>query len=173
MKVSILAFASPIVAMAIKDRAADVGKLLSPVDKYENGTIAGGIKRPGDDDIQVICGAPPGSPDNSFPAYDYSYPIGMLLSGGDKRIHVDAGPGKCRQAACNDGGGAGVIVCNDGPATDLRAADIGWFAQRVYEKCKTRRDGQDYVEKGQAFCPDHWNVILSDVGGQCTASHLD
>ncbi|KAI1099611.1 hypothetical protein F4804DRAFT_337081 [Jackrogersella minutella] len=125
------------------------------------------------DDITVLCGAPPDYPDSDYPAFDYSYPIGLLLSGRDLKLHVDAGPKKCKQAACNEGGGAGVFLCNDqSNAIDILYTDIGFFAQRVFEKCKHRQDGSDYIQEGQAFNPDNWNVILTDVGSICTASSL-
>ncbi|OTA86516.1 hypothetical protein M434DRAFT_15811 [Hypoxylon sp. CO27-5] len=150
--VSLLAFVSPILAVAVK-RESVGGPIL-------------------DDDIKVLCGAPPNFPDSDYPALDYSYPIGLLLGGGSRKLHIDAGPANCKQAACNSGGGAGVFVCNDQHnGVDLLLTDIGWFAQRVYDKCKHRlADGTDHVQKGQAFNPDNWNVILTDVGSTCTAS---
>ncbi|KAI1458467.1 hypothetical protein F4805DRAFT_140391 [Annulohypoxylon moriforme] len=137
---------------------------------YLNQTQPAPFKR---DEIKVLCGQPPDYPNTEFPATDYSYPIGMLLSAGSQHIHLEAGPSKCVQAACNTGGGAGVSICNDQHnAIDVLYTDAGWFAQQVYSQCKQRLDGTDYVEKGQAFCPDNWNVILSDVGSDCTASAL-
>ncbi|KAI0834617.1 hypothetical protein F5Y06DRAFT_300471 [Hypoxylon sp. FL0890] len=138
-----------------------------------NGIPAGGVVMR-EDDIKVICDAPPDYPDSDFPAADYAYPIDRLLSGGSRKLHVDAGPAKCIQAACNSNGGAGVFVCNDQHnGVDLLLKDIGWFAQHVYEKCKHRADdGTDHVREGQAFCPDNWNVILSDVGSDCHAPTL-
>ncbi|KAI1658961.1 hypothetical protein F4813DRAFT_34689 [Daldinia decipiens] len=159
MKVfSVVALASPIVA-------ATLGRAVTPTADQANSTFAEL------DDIQVLCGVP--KPDNELPATSYSYPIGLLLSAGDKRLHIDAGPANCQQAACGTKSGAGVIVCNDEKnGVDLLYSDIGFFAQQVYNKCKHRRDDIDYVEKGQAFCPDGWNVILTDVGTDCHASTI-
>ncbi|KAI1376629.1 hypothetical protein F4677DRAFT_445422 [Hypoxylon crocopeplum] len=160
-----VAFASPILAAAIKGRALD-----QPIDSITTSLNGTHVL---DDDIRVLCGAPSDYPNTEFSAYDYSYPVGLLLSGGSRRIHVDAGPRKCKQAACNANGGAGVFICNDQHnPIDVLYTDAGFFAQRVYEKCKHRRDGTDYVQKGQAFCPQNWNVILADVGKVCTASTL-
>ncbi|KAI2609037.1 uncharacterized protein GGS25DRAFT_531942 [Hypoxylon fragiforme] len=155
---SILALAAPILGAVIKDTS---------IDSSINGTV---IR----DDIKVLCGAPPTTPDNNFPAYQYAYPIGLLLSGGSRKFHLDAGPGNCKQAACNAGGGPGVFICNDAThSIDILYTDAGYFAQQVYRQCKTRHaDGVDWVEKGQAFCPDNWNVILTDVGPNCEASTL-
>ncbi|KAI1415343.1 hypothetical protein F5Y13DRAFT_187443 [Hypoxylon sp. FL1857] len=163
--ISVLAIASSALAAAIKDSSS--GSIAKSLDGAQGANLA-----MRDDDIKVLCGAPPDYPDSDFPAQDYSYPIGLLLGGGDHKLHVDAGPAKCIQAACNSGGGAGVFVCNDQHnGVDLLYTDIGWFAQRVYEKCKHRLDdGTDHVQKGQAFCPDNWNVILTTVGSDCTAS---
>ncbi|KAI1214768.1 uncharacterized protein F4807DRAFT_8126 [Annulohypoxylon truncatum] len=167
MKVcSVITFASSILAAVIRSPPS----LVRPAGLIANQTRPVYFKR---DDIRVLCGDPPDYPNTEFPTWDYSYPIGMLLSGGSRRIHLEAGPRKCIQAACNAGGGAGVFICNDQHnSIDVLYTDAGWFAQQVYSKCKQRRDGTDYVEKGQAFCPDNWNVILSDVGDECTASTL-
>ncbi|KAI2463448.1 hypothetical protein F4781DRAFT_440608 [Annulohypoxylon bovei var. microspora] len=166
---SVITFASPILAAVIQSPQT----LVQPkglVGNYLNQTRPFNDRR---DDIKVLCGAPPDYPDSDFPASDYSYPIGLLLSGGNRRIHLEAGPAKCKQAACNSNGGAGVFICNDQHnSVDVFYTDAGWFAQQVYERCKQRRDGTDYVQEGQAFCPDNWNVILSDVGSDCTASTL-
>ncbi|KAL7625184.1 hypothetical protein AAE478_004399 [Parahypoxylon ruwenzoriense] len=171
---SLIAFASPIFAAVIQNPALGKGILASPFAKYLNETPSASTDKQQLSDIQVLCGAPPNSPDSDLPAQDYSYPIDLLLDGGGRRLHVDAGPSKCVQAACNAGGGAGVFICNDQhDAINPMYTDIAWFAQRVYEKCKHRKDGVDYVQKGQAFNPDdNWNVILNDVGGDCTASSL-
>ncbi|KAI1648281.1 hypothetical protein F4815DRAFT_155334 [Daldinia loculata] len=156
--ISAVAFASPIMAAAL-------GRAVTPIADQAKSTFAEL------DDIQVLCGVP--KPDNELPATSYSYPIGLLLSSGDKRLHIDAGPGNCKQAACGSKSGAGVIVCNDEKnGVDLLYSDIGFFAQQVYNTCKHRRDDIDYVEKGQAFCPDGWNVILTDVGTDCHASTI-
>ncbi|OTB18858.1 hypothetical protein K445DRAFT_8881 [Daldinia sp. EC12] len=154
MKVfSIFAFASPIAAAAL-------GRAATPAAESANSTFA-----------EVLCGVP--GPENELPATSYSYPIGLLLSAEGKKIHVDAGPGNCKQAACGTKSGAGVIVCNDEKnGVDLLYSDLGFFAQQVYNKCKHRRDDTDYVENGQAFCPDGWNVILTDVGSDCHASTI-
>ncbi|KAI2621779.1 hypothetical protein GGR54DRAFT_639116 [Hypoxylon sp. NC1633] len=134
-----------------------------------NGTVVPAIH----DDVKVLCGAPPNIPDNSLPSDQYAYPVGLLLSGGDKKIHVDAGPGNCKQAACNAVGGAGVIICNDEKnAIDILYTDVGFFAQRVYQNCRVRKGDDEFVQKGQAFCPDGWNVILTDIGKDCTAPTL-
>ncbi|KAI1390873.1 uncharacterized protein F4822DRAFT_426720 [Hypoxylon trugodes] len=157
----IIAFASSTLAAAVKGSTPDERDV----------STSGNVTQL--DDIQVICGAPTSSPDNEFPASDYSYPIGLLLSSGTHKLHIDTGPSKCKQAACGSNGGAGVVVCNDEKnGVDLLYSDIGFFAQRVYEGCKHRKNGVDYVEKGQAFCPDGWNVILTDVGLTCSASTL-
>ncbi|KAK6951788.1 hypothetical protein Daesc_006313 [Daldinia eschscholtzii] len=155
---SIFAFASPIAAAAL-------GRAATPAAESANNTFAEL------DNIKVLCGVP--GPENELPATSYSYPIGLLLSAEGKKIHVDAGPGNCKQAACGTKSGAGVIVCNDQKnGVDLLYSDLGFFAQQVYNKCKHRRDDTDYVENGQAFCPDGWNVILTDVGSDCHASTI-
>ncbi|KAI2641550.1 hypothetical protein GGS26DRAFT_585940 [Hypomontagnella submonticulosa] len=123
-----------------------------------------------DDDIQTLCGAPPNMPNTEFLVSDYAYPIDLLLSAGDTKLHVDAGPAKCKEAACGADGGAGVYICNDNTKPiEILFSDIAWFAQQVYNKCKVRRDGTDFISKGQSFCPDGWNVILADVGDHCDA----
>ncbi|KAI1138670.1 hypothetical protein F5Y05DRAFT_418894 [Hypoxylon sp. FL0543] len=159
-----LALAAPILAAVFKT------PLSGPLAKSLDGSHAAGVAKR--DDIRVVCDAPSDWPDSDYPAQAYAYPIGLLLSGGGNKLHVDAGPAKCIQAACNSNGGAGVIVCNDQTnPVDLLLTDIGWFAQRVYEGCKHRLDdGTDYVREGQAFCPENWNVILTDVGDHCDAN---
>ncbi|KAI0896128.1 hypothetical protein F4806DRAFT_502456 [Annulohypoxylon nitens] len=170
MKVfSILTRASSIMAAAIQSPQSQAPPA-SLIGNYLNKTRPAYFNH---DDVRVICGDPSDYPNTEFPSTDYNYPIGLLLSGGSRKINLQAGPRKCTQAACNAGGGAGVFICNDQPKSiDVLYTDAGWFAQRVFEKCKDRRNGVDYVEKGQAFCPDNWNVILSDVGDVCTASTL-
>ncbi|KAI0381902.1 hypothetical protein F5Y04DRAFT_280549 [Hypomontagnella monticulosa] len=134
-----------------------------------NGDAAGLVNR--DDDIKVLCGAPPDMASTEFLATDYNYPIDQMLSAGTYKLHVDAGPAKCKQASCGENGGAGVYICNDNTKpVEALYSDIAWFAQRVYEKCKVRRDGTDFLSKGQSFCPDGWNVILADVGDHCDAA---
>ncbi|KAH9993353.1 hypothetical protein F4779DRAFT_631888 [Xylariaceae sp. FL0662B] len=121
------------------------------------------------DDINVLCGAPPSMPDSDFPGTDYNWPIGMLMDAGSKRLHVEGGPSRCVQAACPKGGGAGVYLCNDNPGpVDIQYGDVAFFAQLVARRCRHTVGDTDYVRKGQAFYPDNWNVILSDVN-PCTA----
>ncbi|KAI4863633.1 hypothetical protein F4820DRAFT_449793 [Hypoxylon rubiginosum] len=133
--------------------------LVSPI-------VASAIKR---DDIQVNCGQPAGASDTQLLASEYSYPVSQLLKGGDATVHFYKGPAFCYVVSCNPGSGdnAGVTVCNDADKeVDIAYADMAWFAQRVYDKCKVRHDdGKDYLQKGQAFNPDaDWNVFLSDLG---------
>ncbi|KAI5865608.1 hypothetical protein GGS23DRAFT_595127 [Durotheca rogersii] len=167
---TLITFASPILAAVVKDPASVLEAQASSGAKY----LGGIYDKHRLEDVQILCGAPPNVPDSVFPATDYDHPVGILLSGGDKRLHVEAGPSKCIQAACDTGGGAGVFICNDEThPIDPLYADIGWFAQQVYFKCRDRRGDQDFVHKGQAFNPDDkWNVILNDVGPDCTASSL-
>ncbi|XXG99880.1 hypothetical protein Hte_006221 [Hypoxylon texense] len=132
--------------------------------------VASAIKR---DDVQVKCGQPGGASDNELPASSYAYPIDQLSNHGDVKVHFYAGPAYCYLVSCNpsnNGNSAGVTVCNDKPEeVDITYGDMAWFAQRVYEQCKVRHDdGNDYIQKGQAFNNDaNWNVFLSDVGDAC------
>ncbi|KAI1075659.1 hypothetical protein F5B20DRAFT_585029 [Whalleya microplaca] len=116
------------------------------------------------DDIKVLCGAPPSMPDTDIPLTDFNWSIGVLIDAGSKRLHVEAGPSNCVQASCSKVGGAGVYLCNDQPnPIDIQYSDIAFFAQQVTRTCQHVVGDTNYVRKGQAFCPDSWNVILTEL----------
>ncbi|KAI8960578.1 hypothetical protein F5Y11DRAFT_329492 [Daldinia sp. FL1419] len=155
---SVLALVSPIMA-------ATIGRAVGSSSDQASHAI---VER---DDIFTQCGFP--APSNELVASAYDYPIGALLSAAGKTIHIDAGPSNCKQVICGSKSGGGVYVCNDNThAVDLLYSDIGFFAQQVYNTCKHRRDDIDYVQKGQSFCPDSWNVILSDIGSNCQVPEI-
>ncbi|OTA99934.1 hypothetical protein M426DRAFT_268469 [Hypoxylon sp. CI-4A] len=157
--------ATVVIALASSALAAVAkvpGQQANSVTEKNNGTEAGNWKL---DDIQVLCGVP--VPSNDLPATDYSYVVGKVLAYGDADFPIGSGPANCKPVACADKSKAGVSLCNDEPKLiNVNYQDIAFLAKQIYNKCKHPGDGQDYVQKGQAFNPDAaWNVVLGgDVG---------
>ncbi|KAI0476573.1 hypothetical protein GGR56DRAFT_694156 [Xylariaceae sp. FL0804] len=112
-------------------------------------------------DYNILCGAPPYYPSSQTWCSDYDYPLRMLLAGGDLYFNSTAGPAACQSVACDKYSGAAVYFCNDNPTNiSVLFETMGEAATATIDKCCEKMQKGDFVNRGQAFSPDNWNVFL-------------
>ncbi|KAI1338409.1 hypothetical protein F5Y15DRAFT_417054 [Xylariaceae sp. FL0016] len=122
------------------------------------------VREPAQRNYNIMCGAPPYYPSSSMWCADYNYPLEMLLAVDDLYFNASAGPAACQSVSCDRDSGAAVYFCNDNPhPISVLFSTMGEAATATIRKCYVEVQQGDFVNRGQAFSPDNWNVFLGQI----------